>query len=233
MKNKDKLFAVLGLSRFGYEAAISLYQKGYRVIAIDKDDKIVQKISSQVDKAIQADLLDQDVLDYSGASSADTVIIGLRKSFDATILLIHHIKSFTKIQNIIVLAESEEKAEIVQNMGVTRVIFPERDSALLLTKQIAFPNLVEEISITPDATLIEINCPESFVGKSLKELQIRSEFKVHIIGIIKYTAARKRSEVLIAPHPDTIFEINDRIMCLGSHQNLVYFTDSISSPDQN
>ncbi|MDH4262223.1 MAG: TrkA family potassium uptake protein [Spirochaetia bacterium] len=220
-----KSFAILGLGKFGYQAAISLYEHGAEVIAVDKNESLIQKISMHIDKAVCADLLDWDALEHNGAFEVDVVIIGLRESFEATVLIVNHLKTKTKIKKIIALVDSEEKAEVLRIMGIDRVIFPENEIAQRMVQRLTIPNLVNEIAVTPDTRIIEITCPPEFIGSSLIDLEIRSKYQVYVISIVR-GRENEKPVVLMAPHPQTVFEKNDKIVCLGTSKNLVDFTSS-------
>ena len=219
-----KSFAILGLSKFGYHAAISLFEHGAEVIVVDKNETIVQKISPHVGRAVCADVLDWDALEHNGAFNVDVVIIGLRESFEATVLIVNHLKSKTKIKKIIALVDSEEKAEVLHIMGIDRVIFPENEMAQRLVHRLTIPNLVNDIEVTPDTRIIEIDCPKEFFGKSIVELEVRSKYQIYLISIIRKKLDEK-PEVLVAPDPNTVFQKNDRIVCLGKAKNLIAFTN--------
>jgi trk system potassium uptake protein TrkA len=220
-----KSFAILGLSKFGYRAAISLYEHGAEVIAIDKNEALIQKISAHIGRAVCADLLDWEALEHNGAFDVEVVIIGLRESFETTVLIVNHLKTKTKIKKIIALVDSEEKGEVLHIMGIDRVIFPENEMAQRLVHRLTIPNLVNEIAVTPDTRIIEISCPADFVGRSLVELEIRSKYQIYVISIVR-GRENEKPVVLMAPHPQTAFEKNDKIVCLGTSKNLVEFTNS-------
>ncbi len=225
MSRINESFVVFGLSRFGYQTAVSLFQLGAEVTVIDYNEKTIQRISSEVTKAITADVLDREIMDHLGIPNMDVAIIGLRRAFDVTVLLVNYIKSKTKIKRIIVLVDSDEKAEALRLMGVTQTIYPERDSSYRLVKQIMMPNLIEQISLSTEASIVEMECPEEFINKSLIQTNIRKRFGVYVIGIIRYDTQQKTEEVIIAPPPKSMFIKDDKIIILGNSQDLIQFTN--------
>lgn len=218
-----KSFAVFGLSKFGFHTAVSLFELGAKVIAIDKSESIVQHISSKVDKAVCADLLDWESIEHVGGFDVDVVIIGLREAFEATVLIVNHLKTKTRIKKVIALVDSEEKAGVLRIMGIDRVIFPEQEAASGLVQRLTIPNLINEIPVTSDTRIIEINCPSEFLGKSLMDLKIRSKYKVSIISIVRGREGEK-PVILISPDANLVFESTDKIVCLGNSKNLIEFS---------
>ena len=216
-------FAVLGLSRFGYRAATGLYDAGASVIAIDRDDTVVQRIAQQVTKAYQADALDLDVVEHLGAFDVDTVILGMRRAFEAAVLLAHHIRENTKVGRIIAQVDTEHKGAALRVLGVDEVILPESDIAERLVKRLTLPSVVDRIPLSDSAAVIEFEVPESFVGKSLAALGVRRRFGVHVIGIKRRDSGAEQDTLHVAPTPDQEFRPKDRMLVLGETTDLERF----------
>ncbi len=224
MSQINDIFAVLGLSTFGFQVATSLYQLGLEVIAVDHDQTIIQKISPRVSKAYCADVLNAETMKHIGIHNVDVAIIGLRQAFDSTVLLIHQLKKNSNIKKIIALVDNMQKAEVLKILGVHKIIFPEKDSADRLVKQLTMPEFVEMISMTPETDIYEVPCPGEFVDNSLIDLKIRQRFNIYVIGIIRKKKDKDFKETIVAPPPDTKFEVDDKIVILGKVKNLMAFT---------
>ena len=67
--------------------AAGLFSAGVDVLAIDRDDHLIQKIADHVTRAVRADALDEETLEHLGVFDVDAVVIGFRSSFDAAVLL--------------------------------------------------------------------------------------------------------------------------------------------------
>lgn len=225
MHHIKESFAVLGLSKFGFRVAVSLSDIGASVIAVDKDHHIVEKISSLVTKAIVADLMDWEVLENLGVLDVDIVVIGLRKSFDVAALLTYKLKHHAKIKKIIIQVDTDEKSEILKLIGADVVVFPEKDMADAVVRQLMAPNLIDYISLSENAAIVEVPVPKSFIGKSIIELNIRARFEVYIIGIKHQNLKDHRPKVEIAPKSDIKFQENDNILLLGTSKNLNKFIE--------
>lgn len=222
-------FAVLGLSKFGFRTAVSLFNLGAKVVAVDRNENLVQKISTSVTKAVCADVLDREILEYIGVPYVNVAIIGLRHAFDVAVLLVNYLKRHTKVERIVAQVDTDEKLEALRILGVDTVVFPEKDIADRVVKQLTMPNLVEHISISPEATIIEVSCPDKFVGRSLTELEIRTRYNVYVIGIKRYSTQSTEPEVMIAPGPETRFQPGDTMLLLGSTENLIVFTQNMEN----
>ncbi len=222
---KIQSYAILGLSRFGFRTAVSLFNAGNTVIAVDKNDKLISKIAPNVSKAICADLTDFELLEKLGILNVDIAIICMRHSFDVEVLLTTYIKKHTNVEKIIVQVDTDEKAMAIDLIGADMIVFPEKDRAERLVKQLTTPDLVEHFYLSNDTSLIELPVPQKFIYKTLIETRIRSNFNVYIIGIKKVNENGKILETIIAPAPDYKFEKMDRLLVLGKSKDIENFVE--------
>ena len=222
MKGKET-FAVLGLSLFGRRTAVGLAEAGVSVIAVDSNGGKVQKIAHQVTGAVRADVMDWEALEHVGVFDVDTVVIGLRTAFEAALLLTNHLRKETRVKRIIVQVDSEEKAEVLRLVGADQVVFPARDSADHLVRRLAIPGLVEHVSLSPDAAIIEVVVPESFIGKTMVELMVRSKHKVNVVGVKHGGADEGPGRMVIAPPAHTRFREKDSLLLVGRVEDLDRF----------
>jgi trk system potassium uptake protein TrkA len=213
-------FAVIGLSKFGYQAALGLAQAGAAVVAVDKDRHLVQRIAPHVANAVCANATDWEVLEHVGVFDVDVAVLGIRSAFDAAVLLTHHLKTKSRVKRIVAQADTEEKLEALRVMGADVVVFPERDTADHVVKLLTMPDLVEHIELSPKAAIIEVKAPPEYAGKSLVELDIRREYDVYVIGIKRLGTEGSEPEVSIPPAPDARFRDGDTMLLLGDREDL-------------
>lgn len=232
MTKIKRRFSVLGLSRFGYRTATGLYEAGASVVAIDRDDAVVQRIAQHVTKAFQADALDLEVVEHLGAFDVDTVVLGMRRSFDASVLLAHHIRQNTSVEHIVAQVDTEQKGAALRVLGVNEVILPESDIAERLVRRLTLPAVMDRIPLSESAALIEFEVPASFLGRSLEELEVRRRYRVHVIGYKrKMEGAAEGEETLhVAPKPDLQFQAGDRLLVLGETSDLDAFARETVAP---
>ena len=222
-----KSYCFCGLSTFSYRAAVSLAEEGMEVLVIDKDPELIQRIGDRVSEAVCADVRNRDVLRSLGALDCDTVIVALPNDFDVAILTVHFFRE-EGMSRIIAEVQSEEAEAAIRVVGATEVVFPERDAADRLVRRLVLPGLVEHFALSREAGIIEVQVPESFIGKSLLDLEIRARYGVHVVGIKKPPAGGRPEKTIIAPLPQTRFEAGDVMIVLGSTENLEEFTEAIS-----
>jgi trk system potassium uptake protein TrkA len=216
--------AALGLSTFCKQVAVSLEELGKKVIAVDVSEQRVNQIRDSVTKAIAADLRDRDILDEIGVLDCTTAIIGLPDHFDIGVLLVHYLKTHG-VPEIIVQVNTDDQEAAIKVVGATRTVFPERDSAAQLVRAITLPGLLDRIDITQDAAIVELNCPAEYVGRSLKGLDLRKKYNVHVVGLIRHQGGQPQT--IVAPPAEEPLQEEDVLMVLGTTSRIRNFSNQM------
>jgi trk system potassium uptake protein TrkA len=180
-----KQYIVIGVGNFGANLATTLCKLGNQVLVIDLNKKKIDQIKDKVTHAVIADATDKEVLAELVKDSVDAVIVGLGDNMEANILTTLHLKDM-KVKRVIAKATSEEHGKILRAIGVTEVVFPEKDVAIRIAKELTDPNimdLIENISFAPEYSIATVAVPDKFVGKTLMELQLRSKYNIEVIAI--------------------------------------------------
>jgi trk system potassium uptake protein TrkA len=219
-----KQYAVIGLGRFGSSVAKTLASKGQQVLAIDSVEDSVQDLAEYVTNAVCIDATDEKALKNVGIQSVDVAIVAIGKSLEASILVTLALKELG-VGKIIAKAVSENQGKVLEKLGVNLVVFPERDMGEKLANKLISPEVVEEINLSPEYSLFEITTPQEFIGKSLKELEIRAKHSINIIAIKRKVkpagrkAVGKLPEILnILPKGDDILMEQDVFLILGTYE---------------
>jgi len=173
---------VIGLGIFGNNIVRELADKGFEVVAIDKNKEAVQRVRDLASKAIVADGTDREIMDQIGLHEDDTVIISFGEDLAAATLITLHLKQL-KIQAIIVKAPNEEHKQILEKVGATDVIIPEKEVAIKVARSLISPNVFDYLPLSEDYMITELAPPESFLGKTIADLQLRSQYNVMIIAV--------------------------------------------------
>lgn len=184
--------AIMGLGNFGYFFARRLSTQRCEILAIDVDQEAVDDVGEFITQAVVADVTDRHVLEELDVGSVDYAVISLGdEHMDPSILATLHARSLG-VPNIYVKAVSHEHARILELIGATKVIHPEREVAESLAEALGKPNVLDFIPLGEDYSIIEFEPPSEFVGKSLDSLDLRNRFGVTVIGVKEYTTASRR-----------------------------------------
>ena len=173
---------VIGLGIFGMNLVKELCSSGVEVIAIDKSKEAIQKARDCATKAIVADGTDQEVMNEIGLREDDIVVVSFGEDLAASTLITLHLKQM-KGKNIIVKAPNDEHKLILEKVGATEVIIPEKEMADKIAKSIVSPNVLDYIPLADGYMICEIAPPPGFIGKSLAEIQLRSKYHIDVIAV--------------------------------------------------
>ncbi len=173
---------VIGLGIFGNNIVRELADKGFEVIAIDKGKEAVQRVRDLATKAIVADGTDKAVMEQIGVHEDDTVIISFGEDLAAATLITLHLKQL-RVKTIIVKAPNEEHKMILEKVGATDVIIPEKEIANKVARSLISPNVFDYLPLSDDYMIYEMAPPESFLGKTMADLQLRSRYNVMVIAV--------------------------------------------------
>ena len=222
-------FAVIGLGRFGYNVAETLIKKGYEVLAIDNDEEKIEMVSDFATYAVQCDATDVKALKAVSTQNVDVAVVSIGEDIEASILIVMTLKELG-VGQIIAKAVTPIHGRILMNLGVTEVIFPERDAAVRLAHRLIAPNVLEYLELSPGYSIEEIAVPSKIAGKKLKESQIRTLFGVNVIGVKKKVARVvkgivKTEEILnVSPAGDDVLEKGDILVIVGREEDLERFS---------
>ena len=179
-----KSFIVIGLGRFGSNIAKALVDMNLEVLAIDISAESVNSVAKKVPHCFVADATKIDVLTELGAQTIDHAVIAIGNNLQASILTIFNLKTIG-VKRITVRADFEEHRELYMRLGADEVIVPEDASAVSLANQINSDSILDYYIISEDYVMVKIIVGQGFNAKSLIELDIRNNFDVNVVGIIR------------------------------------------------
>jgi trk system potassium uptake protein TrkA len=210
-----KRVIVIGLGIFGFNIAKDLYENGTEVIAIDKNKDVIQKIKNFSTKAILADGTDKEVMESVGIQEDDVVIVSFGEDLAASTLITLHLKEM-KVKNIIVKAPNEDHKHVLEKVGATEVIIPEREMADKVAKSLISPNVLDYIPLTEDYRISEIVPPSGFYGKTIGELHLRKKYHVEVIAVREVLPER----IQMVPRADFVIKDSDVLVVIGKEQDI-------------
>lgn len=208
-----KQFAVLGLGRFGSKVARELFFKGHEVIAIDRDEAVIQAIKDQVTHAFTGDITDENALKEAGVVDCDVVIVAESADMESNIIAAQICKSLN-VPKVICKAHNTVHGKILSKIGADQIIFPEQDTAIKLVNQLTSQGVLDYFDIGQQITIIGTKPLPKWVGRTLSSLDLRNKFNVTVLAI------RRGEENLVIPSWDTIIEQNDTIVLIGQEETL-------------
>lgn len=177
-----KSFAVLGLGRFGRCIAMELYNLGADVMVIDRDEEKINRVADSVTCAMNVDVCDVDALRNAGISNMDAVIVAMADYLEPSIMSVMTAKELG-VPLVIAKARDEVTGSIFDKVGADLVVFPERESGIRLSHRLMSADVLDYFDLSDTVSMIEILPKKEWVGRSMKDLNLRKEYRINIIGI--------------------------------------------------
>lgn len=205
-----KRFCVIGLGNFGYHVARTLFDAGHEVVAIDLDHDKVQRIQEFASYAILGDAGNKEFLKGQGIGEMDGVVVSTGERSHLSTLITLYLKEL-KVRQILVKALNEDHGRILEKVGATEIIFPEKDMAIKVARSLASPNILEFIPLGEDFSISEAGPPAHFLGKSLAQIDLRRRFNVTVIGVKDVLTA----QILTLPPADYVIKDSDLLILIG------------------
>ena len=210
---KSKEFVVIGLGRFGESVAKTLYELGHDVLAIDMNEDLVQEISDSVTHAVQLDATDESALRTLGLRNFDVAVVTIGSNIQASVMVTLLVKELG-VKYIIAKGQSELHAKVLYKIGADRVVLPEKDMGVRVAHNLVSASILDYIELSPDYSIMEIKALEEWMGKTLKELKLRSTYGVNVMAI------KKHDDINISPTADEIIEKDDIIVAIASTEDV-------------
>ncbi len=210
-----KRVVVIGLGIFGFNIAKDLYENGFEVVAVDKNKEAIQKIRDFCTKAILADGTDKEVLGAVGIQPDDVVIVSFGEDLAASTLITLHLKEL-KVKNIIVKSPNEDHKHVLEKVGATEVVIPERAMADKVARSLISPNVLDYIPLSGDYTICELAPVSGFMGKTIGELHLRSKYRVEVIAVREILPER----LTLVPRADFVIKDSDVLVVIGKENDI-------------
>jgi len=208
-----KSYLIIGLGRFGSSLAQELCRLGNEVLAVDTDQNNVHALADQVTHAVIADARDSAVLESLSARDFDCAVVSVGNDVGSSALITLSLKEMG-IPKVICKAQSHDHRKVLEKIGADQVVFPEHETGVKLAQNLTHSNVLNFIELSEDYGIVEAKAPASWIGKTIKEMDVRNKFHVNIIAI----RAGETENINIAPGADYILKESDVLILLGQDQ---------------
>jgi trk system potassium uptake protein TrkA len=208
-------FAVIGLGSFGSNVAKTLYERGNEVLAVDKDKDKIEEVKSFVSHAVHMDSAGKENLQAVGIQDMDVVVVSLGPDMESSILTVLYLRE-VGAKRIVAKALTEDHAKILNAVGATEVIYPEKDMAIKTATRLSAPNVLEYLPLISGFGIQEIAPPEKFIGKTLKDLDLRNKYGIQVIAIKEIIPEK----ITYIPKADFVIKDSDILVIMGKEKQL-------------
>ncbi|NLL31267.1 MAG: TrkA family potassium uptake protein [Clostridiales bacterium] len=209
----NKQFVIIGLGIFGSSMARTLYSLGNDVLAIDKNENLVQKIADEVTQAVVLDATDENALKSLGINNFDVAVVTIGENIQSSIMATILVKELGA-KYIISKAKNDLHGKVLKKIGADRVVLPEKEMAIRIAHNLVSSNILDYIELSSDYTIVEIQVPDKWIDKSLKDIKLRSKYGINVIAI------KRKEKLVISPLGEDKLLENDIIISIIQSEDL-------------
>ncbi len=180
----DKSYTVFGMGEFGKNVAIELARAGADVCAIDNRQERLEDVADYVTDAKILDASDIHSYAKLGLETMDGVVIAMSGNMNAELMALLQSEE-ASVPNIVVKAINDTQEKIFEKMGATMIITPEKSGGIRLARTLVRSNVFDFVELRDHVCMLEIAIQEDWNGKSLRELNLRSEYNINVIALVR------------------------------------------------
>ncbi len=219
--SKKQQFGIIGLGRFGMSLAENLAAEGAELIVVDSNRDKINAAAEFCENAFVANSLSKENLEKLGIGQCDTVIVGIGRALDTSVLTVLNLTNLG-VKRIIAKAKSAEQGLVLEKLGA-EVVYPEKDMGERLASKLAHPNLVEYFSLGQNVDIAELVIGARADNMKVIELDTRRRFSLNIIAV-------KKNGVASADiGPSTVVSAGDVVAVIGNGDNIEKFEKWLQS----
>lgn len=209
-----KTVLLIGLGRFGRHTAMKLSELGHQVMAIDKDEERVKAIMSYITNAQIGDSTNEGFLASLGVRNFDVCIVAIGDNFQSSLETTSLLKDLGAKQ-VVARAARDIQAKFLLRNGADNVVYPEKEMAVWTAARYTSDHISDYIALGDDYAIFEVDVPDSWIGKTIAQLDIRRRFHVNIMAV-----KQNGKFAMTVVKPETCFPTDSTILVLGTHHNI-------------
>ena len=209
----NKTYAVFGLGRYGRAVAEELVENGADVIAVDRNEELVNDAAQFIPVCKCADITDPEVIDKLDIEDVDVVIIAMANSLESSVMAITLCKE-AGVKTVIAKCVEEMHGKIFYRVGADKVVFPEKEAGTRLGKNLLSSGFVDIVELSKDVSMVELEMKPQWVGKNLIELNLRKKYSLNVVAITR------GDEVITEVNPEVPLEKDMKLIVIANVQKL-------------
>ena len=206
-------YAVFGLGRYGMAVARELVEGGAEVLAVDRDEEIVNSASAFIPICKCADVTDAEALRQLGIANIDVVILSMASSLEASVMAVMLCKELG-VKTVIAKGASEMNCRILRRVGADKVVFPENESGVRLAKSLLSAGFTDIIELSRDVSMLELEVRPEWVGKTLTELSLRRKYSINVVAVVK------NSQISVSFDPEKPLEADMKLIVIANVEKI-------------
>lgn len=231
-------YIIVGLGNFGSSLAQKLTALGNEVIAVDDDMDKVEHFKEKITHTIRMDATDEVTVSGLPLKDTDVVIIAIGEDQGANVMATALFKNLG-VNKLISRAINPLHEKVLQAIGVEKIVHPEEETAERWSNKLHLKNVIDSFELNDEFSIIEAEVPEKYIGKSIKELNIRKKHNLLILTTIhkekkdsNVGKTKMVNKIKGIVNPAEELKENDILVIFGKNSDIDKFIDKNSSEDE-
>jgi trk system potassium uptake protein len=222
-------YIIIGLGHFGSSLGQKLTAMGHEVIGVDQDMVKVETAKGLMTHTVCMNPSDPDSVGGLPISDATAVVVCIGVNEGANILATAMMKQM-KARHLIVRAISPLHRTVLEAMQVDEIVYLEEETAHRWAKKLNVSGVLDSYEISGEYNIVEAIVPKRFVGKTLKEIDIRNKYNLSVLTTIKMVeekniigATRMVKLVQDVASATTLLDVDDIMVLYGKMSDIQSF----------
>ncbi|MDD4502728.1 MAG: TrkA family potassium uptake protein [Clostridia bacterium] len=208
-----KSILIIGTGKFGKSLALKMAELGNEVMVVDKDENELRDISEYVTSAQVADCMDENVLRSLGINNFDICFVCIGDNFQSSLEITSLLKD-NGAKYVVSKADRDIHAKFLLRNGADEIIFPEKDMAHRAAYRFSANHMFDYIQLSPEYSISEIETPESWVGKTISQVNVRSNYNINVL------AYKEGGKIYPLSNPNYLFKENTHLVVSGAWKDV-------------
>ncbi|MBQ8003112.1 MAG: TrkA family potassium uptake protein [Clostridia bacterium] len=208
-----KNILVIGMGRFGQHLCKELFELGNEIMAVDTDEIALESVSQYVAASRVADCSNPEVLSSIGVTDYDVCVVCIGNNFQNSLEITSQLKEMGA-KYVVSKANRDIQAKFLLRNGADEVIYPNRDMAEKLARKVNTNHVFDYIELTGEYAIYEIPPIKAWIGKSIREANIRAEYNVNVLG------TKADGQTKIMPLADHVIEDGEHLIVVATQKDI-------------
>lgn len=222
-------YIIVGMGNFGSYLARRLTDLGHEVVGVDTSEVKIDQVKDHITHAVALDATDLHAVNNLPMKDCDVVVIAIGEDVGASIMTTAIFKQ-VKVKRIIGRAINALHETVLRAIGIDEIIHPEEETAERLAKRLELKGVLDSLEISEDYNIVEVKVPSRYIGMTVGDAKIRSEFSLNILTTIRETQRTNmlgiklpKRDVVGVISADYVFEEEDILLLFGKIKNIQEF----------
>ena len=208
-----KSVLLIGLGRFGRHIAVKLDQMHHEIMAVDKNEDRVNSVLPYVTNAQIGDATNEEFMESLGVNNFDVCIVAIGDDFQSSLETTSLLKELGA-KLVVSRAARDVHAKFLLRNGADEIVYPEKQVAYWTAIRYTADHILDYIELDDDHAIYEISVPGKWIGKTVKEIDVRRKYGINIMAI------KRAGTMQMNITPDTFFSKDDTVFVLGNTKDI-------------